>query len=569
MKRHLLFLFAVILTISATGRSAEQIARPDSPRKIKEGRQHRSYMPEKPKPERTPRQNLYLQRALMLKSQNDYIKQLDSIYVESSDYMSQELMLEDKYLLAYDSKGNLKSETYFVWDEDANEWLADWKDEFTFNEAGFITSETWYQWDALEEDWVLSDIVEFNYDDNGNLIRITHSEWWEEDAKWVPYWKDEFEYDDDGLLIEEISWTYYTSENGWEEDWKIVYEYDESGNLISGTEYEWDYIDELWIPDFQYEYTYDADGNQIDGMYSYWNEDQEIFELSYKSEYLRDGDGNLISLTYSEYDGGIWYPYLEYEYKYDANLNLTEEITYYYDEDEQVWFQDTKYVYIIDDSFTSGEILTPWYWDYFFASYKNMITAIVVYSGPEDELTIEHKTTLYYNDYEPVDDPEPDTWTLTLTIQGNGTVNVNGEPYTSPITVDNGTQLNLEALADEGYEFIEWTGDLVSSDAQATLTMIFDRDITAVFEVLSSAVVIESTRPGIYPNPFQDNITLSNAGDITIVRITSMTGQTLREFNLTGSDTQTLSAGDLDAGIYLFILQSKNGERIIRKLIKN
>ncbi len=488
MKRNLLFLFAIIMTISATGRTDGQIARTDSPRKIKEARLHRSYMPEKPKPERTHRQNLYLQRALKLKSQNDYIKQLDSIYVESLDFFSQQLIPEEKSLLAYDSKGNLKSETYFGWDEDAGEWLPKWKDEFTFNVAGFITSEIWYQWDDFEEDWVLDDLVEYNYDENGNITRITQSEWWEEDTKWVPFWKDEFEYDN-GLLIEEISWVYLFTEEDWDKDWKIVYEYDGSGNLIKGTEYEWDYIDEVWIPDFQYEYSWDADGNQIHGMYSYWNDDEEIFELSYKSDYLRDGDGNLISLIYSEYDEGIFYPYQKFGYQYDANLNLTEEISYYYDEDEEEWIQEMKYEYIIDTSYSSDEILKPFYWDYFFESYKNMITAIVISSGTEDELTVEQKITLYHNDYKP--------------------------------------------------------------------------------DVINSAIVIEPTRPGIYPNPFQDNITLSNVGNIRIVRIINLAGQTLREFYLTGSDTQTLSAGDLDAGIYLFIMQTDKGELITRKLIKN
>jgi uncharacterized repeat protein (TIGR02543 family) len=72
-------------------------------------------------------------------------------------------------------------------------------------------------------------------------------------------------------------------------------------------------------------------------------------------------------------------------------------------------------------------------------------------------------------------------YTLTVTINGNGSVEVNGAAYTAPITVDEGTVLGLEALAAAGWQFDGWSGDLVSSNATESIAMDADKNITATF----------------------------------------------------------------------------------------
>jgi len=74
----------------------------------------------------------------------------------------------------------------------------------------------------------------------------------------------------------------------------------------------------------------------------------------------------------------------------------------------------------------------------------------------------------------------PVPYTFTLDIEGQGTVNVNGEPYTGAMTVDEGTVLSLEAIADPGYQFEQWTtedGDTISGQTTFQYTMP-DQDIT-------------------------------------------------------------------------------------------
>ncbi|MFW5953508.1 MAG: InlB B-repeat-containing protein, partial [Candidatus Natronoplasma sp.] len=74
-------------------------------------------------------------------------------------------------------------------------------------------------------------------------------------------------------------------------------------------------------------------------------------------------------------------------------------------------------------------------------------------------------------------------------IQGEGTVVVNGDEVNDrwDETFEEGTEVDLSASPDEGWEFIEWKGDYESTEKQVNITMEEDMDITAVFEEEESA----------------------------------------------------------------------------------
>ncbi|MEE4178277.1 MAG: T9SS type A sorting domain-containing protein [Bacteroides sp.] len=74
-----------------------------------------------------------------------------------------------------------------------------------------------------------------------------------------------------------------------------------------------------------------------------------------------------------------------------------------------------------------------------------------------------------------------ETVTLTITITGSGTVEVDDVAYSEPLSMEEGTTVNLEALAEEGWLFEGWSGDLVSAEALTTITMDNDKTITATF----------------------------------------------------------------------------------------
>jgi len=74
---------------------------------------------------------------------------------------------------------------------------------------------------------------------------------------------------------------------------------------------------------------------------------------------------------------------------------------------------------------------------------------------------------------------------LTINSTDGGSVNIPGEGV---FTYDEGTVVNLVAVADSGYQFVNWTGgvDTIANidDAATTITMESDYSITANFEAI-------------------------------------------------------------------------------------
>ncbi len=104
---------------------------------------------------------------------------------------------------------------------------------------------------------------------------------------------------------------------------------------------------------------------------------------------------------------------------------------------------------------------------------------------------------------EPVDD-DPEQYTLTISSTAGGEVLTPGE---GDFTFDEGTEVLLFAAADDGYVFVNWTGDVGAIDSVTspgtTITMDDDYSITANFELGDPEFYlgIESTEGGSVTTP--------------------------------------------------------------------
>lgn len=83
--------------------------------------------------------------------------------------------------------------------------------------------------------------------------------------------------------------------------------------------------------------------------------------------------------------------------------------------------------------------------------------------------------------------PGPYALAITITPEGQGTVSA--DPPTGPYDAD--TAVTLTPSAAEGWEFVNWSGDLGGSDNPATVTMDADKTITAVFERIQYELTLE------------------------------------------------------------------------------
>jgi len=106
---------------------------------------------------------------------------------------------------------------------------------------------------------------------------------------------------------------------------------------------------------------------------------------------------------------------------------------------------------------------------------------------------------------------------LTTSSTGGGSVTTPGEGV---FTYDEGAVVDLVAEAEEGYRFIEWTGDVSTVDdvyaAETTITMNGDYSITANFVAIYD-LTISSTGGGSVTEPGEDTFTYDDGTVVDLI----------------------------------------------------
>lgn len=112
------------------------------------------------------------------------------------------------------------------------------------------------------------------------------------------------------------------------------------------------------------------------------------------------------------------------------------------------------------------------------------------------------------------------TYTLTLYKSGDGSMEVNSSPYNTPVTVNAGTTLSIDAIPDSGWEFSNWSGDFSSTESSDTILMDEDKEVTANFNPEPTpGVSLRLQYNNDQTNQFGDirpHMTLFNDGDVTL-----------------------------------------------------
>jgi uncharacterized repeat protein (TIGR02543 family) len=171
----------------------------------------------------------------------------------------------------------------------------------------------------------------------------------------------------------------------------------------------------------------------------------------------------------------------------------------------------------------------------------------------------------------------PQMYTLTVTTVGSGSVSVDGTTYTVPVTVEEGTTLNLTAIAGTNYEFSGWSGDMSGTDSSSSILMNGNKDVTATFtESNTSAETISYSTNNlafkIFPNPTKAIFSFQTEGcpgDEEIrVDILDLTGRIVLSKRLdAGKTVHSFSLEQQHPGIYL-IRVICGGQVSTKRLIK-
>jgi len=104
------------------------------------------------------------------------------------------------------------------------------------------------------------------------------------------------------------------------------------------------------------------------------------------------------------------------------------------------------------------------------------------HTGTEEEITVtmneDKSLTAVFEEYR---------YTLEVEVEGSGTVEIEPEED----EYEPGTEVNLTALPDEHWYFVEWSGDHTGTEEEITVTMDGDKNLTAVFEEYRYTLEVE------------------------------------------------------------------------------
>jgi uncharacterized repeat protein (TIGR02543 family) len=130
---------------------------------------------------------------------------------------------------------------------------------------------------------------------------------------------------------------------------------------------------------------------------------------------------------------------------------------------------------------------------YYFVNWTGDVSAIANVNAATTNITMNGDYSITAN-FEQI---PPEQFTLTISSTTGGSVTTLGEGI---FTYDEGATVNLTAEADEGYQFVNWTGDVSTiADVNAaitTITMEGDCSITANFIIVQYDLTIDSTNGG-------------------------------------------------------------------------
>ncbi|NLF43002.1 MAG: T9SS type A sorting domain-containing protein, partial [Bacteroidales bacterium] len=173
-------------------------------------------------------------------------------------------------------------------------------------------------------------------------------------------------------------------------------------------------------------------------------------------------------------------------------------------------------------------------------------------------------------------------------IAANTTVNVEFELITYTLTfivkaTDNtlleGASININSETIVTNASGEATIDLAPGTYDYTVTLQDYLDVTESVTITNANVTenVEMSHVGIvegdfaqfsvYPNPFSNEITISNPQIVKSVSISAINGQVLSIIETEGK--ASINTENLPVGMYLITFESHNGERFISKMVKN
>jgi hypothetical protein len=183
-------------------------------------------------------------------------------------------------------------------------------------------------------------------------------------------------------------------------------------------------------------------------------------------------------------------------------------------------------------------------------TYKAGVKA--VYSSGESEIVYSDEFTVTI----PVSE-----YTVTFTVTDK-----DANPVEGATIVFNGETLSgytAENVVAGEYEYTVSKAGYITTTGKVE---VINQDVT-VPVTLGTVGIDANSIAGIrlYPNPFTDEIMVSNSAAVKHIQITNVAGQKVKDIAVGG---KTISTGELPSGVYFVTIESITGEKAVYKMVK-
>lgn len=157
------------------------------------------------------------------------------------------------------------------------------------------------------------------------------------------------------------------------------------------------------------------------------------------------------------------------------------------------------------------------------------------------------------------------TYTLTFIVKATDNTLLEGASISinSETTVTNASGEATIDLAPGTYDYTVTLQDYLDVTGTVTIT---NANVTENVTMTVGIIEGDFAQFSVYPNPFSNEITISNPQVVKSVSISAINGQVLRIIETEGK--ASINTENLPVGMYLITFESHNGERFISKMVK-
>ncbi len=282
------------------------------------------------------------------------------------------------------------------------EWINDWKDEFSYDASMKLKESVEKEWDTITGKWEIIGKSALTYNAAGQITKMNIFSIDEKDGMLKNDVRMDYFYSSTGRVDSVYNYNLETG-NTWELTNKSYYSYNASGKITQMVAWAFDEDEEEWLPMMKTKFVYDSNGKRTEYNMYYSFDDAEL--LFFQTLYTWNSSGKLISeksstlnILTSSFDKSD-----SIVYTYNAAGDQSKVVEYRWDKPKTAWvpeFQD-EYIY---GNLNFSDVVYPFF-TYFFIyainpDYYNFQKAMVEIHESEyknDAFVLSHKSKYFYS----------------------------------------------------------------------------------------------------------------------------------------------------------------------------